>query len=127
MKHRTLVAIYAAQGHACALCDRHIPEPKAGAVTYAIGGVALLAHAKCARLADTWPIGERMLRRLEAVLRAMSPALLSIVTDAAVQAVHAGRERAAQAQRETDEAAKVLGVVIRQLPTEAARRVLARL
>ena len=139
IKHKMKIALWEAQGRACAICDRPMSEPKPGGVEAesptrehviprsAGGGIVLLAHRKCNLAKGNRSPTARELMRIETTLQALEPRALRHLLASTVDRVKQAKERAALAGTSLKEADQALAILLRYVPTADAARALAQL
>jgi hypothetical protein len=140
IKHKMKLALWEAQGRACCICDKYLPEPRpsAGHAPHvatkdhviprsAGGGLVLLAHRKCNTEKGDRPPTERELKRIETTLAALSPLAMRDLLDGCVDRVRQAKDRAALVRMQIAEGEQALMIVLRYASTEQAARALDRL
>lgn len=140
IKHKLKIALWEAQGRACCICDRYLPEPRPGppgdpaAATRdhvvprsAGGGIVLLAHQRCNARKGDRPPTERELKRIETTLQALAPKAMGDLLAGCVDRVRQSKAQVGEAAMRVKAAEQALMIVLRYAPTEQAAKALARL
>lgn len=140
IKHKMKVALWHAQGRACAICFRTLQEPKPseGHAPEAVsrdhvtpqhqgGGLVLLAHRKCNLVKGGRAPTVKELKFLEVTIAALTPRAMQDLLDSCVERVRQAEKRAEVTRAQITNAQKDLALVVRYASTEQAAKALAKL